>query len=163
MSTWTLGSGCPSDKNISLCVVKLLPWCDNFKYVLGERGAGAGMTGATGTEGPPGPSGPAGMGSHYYDVILIAMASQITIVYSTFYSGADQRKHQNSVSLAFVVNSPHKRPVTRKMIPFGNSHHGGVVPLELRIILRKDLHGHFWNYIIHPRASTASVMTSICE
>ena len=56
------------------------------------------------------------------------MASQITslgIVYSTVYSGADQRKHQSSASLAFVrrihrgpVNSPHKRPVTRKMFPF---------------------------------------------
>ena len=34
-----------------------------------------------------------------------AMASQITgdpIVYSTVYSGADQRKHQSSTSLAFV-------------------------------------------------------------
>ena len=38
---------------------------------------------------------------------------------------ADQRKHQSSASLAFVrgihrwpVNSPHKRPVTRKMFPF---------------------------------------------
>ena len=38
---------------------------------------------------------------------------------------ADQRKHQSSVSLAFVrgihqrpVNSPHKWPVTRKMFPF---------------------------------------------
>ena len=33
------------------------------------------------------------------------MASQITsltIVYTTVYSGADQRKHQNSASLAFV-------------------------------------------------------------
>ena len=56
---------------------------------------------------------------------MSAMASQITnltIVYSIVYSGADQRKHQNSSSLAFVreihrwpVNSPHKRPVTRKM------------------------------------------------
>ena len=54
-----------------------------------------------------------------------AMASQITsltIVYSTVYSGADQRKHQSSASLAFVwgihrgpVNSRHKWPVTRKM------------------------------------------------
>ena len=38
------------------------------------------------------------------------MASQITsltIVYSTVYSGADQRKHQSSASLAFVrTNSP---------------------------------------------------------
>ena len=47
------------------------------------------------------------------------------IVYSTVYSGSDQRKHQSSASLAFVwgihrwpVNSPHKWPVTRKMFPF---------------------------------------------
>ena len=56
------------------------------------------------------------------------MASQITsltIVYSTVYSDADQRKHQSSASLPFVrgihwwpVNSPHKRPVTRKRFPF---------------------------------------------
>ena len=65
---------------------------------------------------------------HYHDVIMSAMASQITsltIVYTTVYSGADQRKHQRSASLAFVggihrwpVNSSHKRPVTRKMFPF---------------------------------------------
>ena len=57
-----------------------------------------------------------------------AVASQITsltIVYSTVYSDADQRKHQSSTSLAFVrgihrgpVNSPHKRPVTRQMFSF---------------------------------------------
>ena len=42
---------------------------------------------------------------HECDVIMGAMASQITIlaiVYSTVYSGADQRNHQNSASLAFV-------------------------------------------------------------
>ena len=65
---------------------------------------------------------------HYNDVIMSAMTSQITshtIVYSTVYSGADQRKHQSSASLAFVmgihrwpVNSPYKGPVTRKMFPF---------------------------------------------
>ena len=59
---------------------------------------------------------------------MSAMASQITslmIVYSTVYSGGDQRKHQSSASLAFVrgihrwpMNSPHKWPVTRKMFPF---------------------------------------------
>ena len=64
---------------------------------------------------------------HYNDVIMGAMASQITsliIVYSTVYSNADQRKHQSSASLAFVrgihrwlVNSPHKWPATRKMFP----------------------------------------------
>ena len=42
---------------------------------------------------------------HYSDVIMGAMASQITsltIVYSTVCPGADQRKHQSSASLAFV-------------------------------------------------------------
>ena len=42
---------------------------------------------------------------HYDDVIMRAIASQstsLTIVYSTVYSGADQRKHQSSASLAFV-------------------------------------------------------------
>ena len=42
---------------------------------------------------------------HYNDVIMTTMASQITsltVVYSTVYSDADQRKHQSSASLAFV-------------------------------------------------------------
>ena len=67
-------------------------------------------------------------GVHYSDVIMSGIASQITsltIVYSTVYSDADQRKHPSSASLALVwgfhrgpVNSPHKWPVTRKMFPF---------------------------------------------
>ena len=43
--------------------------------------------------------------SHYNNVIMTTMASQITsltVVYSTVYSDADQRKHQSSASLAFV-------------------------------------------------------------
>ena len=65
---------------------------------------------------------------HYSDVIISTMVSQFTslmIVYSTVYSGTDQRKHQSSTSLTFVrgihrwlVNSPHKGPVSRKMFPF---------------------------------------------
>ena len=65
--------------------------------------------------------------THYNDVMMGEIASHITsltIVYSTVYSRADQRKHQSSASLAFVwlihrgpVNSPHKWPVTRKMFP----------------------------------------------
>ena len=72
-------------------------------------------------------AGKCGFHYHYDDVIMAAIASQITsltTVYSTVYSDADQRKHQSSTSLAFVwgthrgpVNSPHKRPVTRKMFP----------------------------------------------
>ena len=73
----------------------------------------------------------ASMNNHYGDVIMVTIAyhiTSLTIVYSTFYSGADQRKHQSSASLAFVrgihrglVNSPHKWPVTRKMFPFDDA------------------------------------------
>ena len=66
---------------------------------------------------------------HYSDVIMSAMASQITgdfhCLINRFFSGADQRKYQSSASLAFKrgihrwpVNSPHKEPVTRKLFPF---------------------------------------------
>ena len=63
---------------------------------------------------------------HHSDVLMSAMASQITgvsTVYSTIVSG--ESKHQSSASLAFVrgipwwpVNSLHKSPVTRKVFPF---------------------------------------------
>ena len=52
---------------------------------------------------------------HYYDVTMSKMASRITslaIVYSSVYSGADQRTHR------WPVNSPSKGPVMRKMFPF---------------------------------------------
>ena len=66
--------------------------------------------------------------AHYGDIIISAMASQITtltIVYAAIYSAANHRKHQSSALLAFLrgihrwpVNSPHKWPVTRKMFSF---------------------------------------------
>ena len=65
---------------------------------------------------------------HYSDVIMSTMASRISgasIVCSTVCSGADQRKHQSSASLACVrgihrwrLGSLHKGPVLRKMLPF---------------------------------------------
>ena len=63
---------------------------------------------------------------HLSDVIMSAMAYRITgMVFTTFCSGVDQRKHYSSTSLAFVkgilrspANSPNKGPVTRKMFPF---------------------------------------------
>ena len=65
---------------------------------------------------------------HYNDAIMSEVVFEITsltIVYSTVYSGTDQRKHQSFTSLAFVrgifqwmVNSPHKEPVMWKMFPF---------------------------------------------
>ena len=67
---------------------------------------------------------------HYSDVIMIAIAFQISsvsIVCSIVSSCADQRSHESSASLAFVmgihrwpVDSTHKRPVTWKMFLFDN-------------------------------------------
>ena len=81
---------------------------------------------------------------HYDDVIIGAIASQITsftIVYSTIYSDADQRKYQSSASLAFVrrihrgpVNSPHKWPVTLKMFPFD-----GVIMIKIYQFSQKNM------------------------
>ena len=54
--------------------------------------------------------------------VMTSQIANLTIVYSTVYSGADQRKQQSSASLAFVrgihrspMNAPHKGPVSRKM------------------------------------------------
>ena len=66
---------------------------------------------------------------HYNDVIMGAMASQITslmIVYVNRLFRHRSNKTSNSASLAYVrgihqwpVNSPYKRPITRKkMFPF---------------------------------------------
>ena len=59
---------------------------------------------------------------------IASQITSLTIVYSTIYSGIDQRKHQSSASLAFVwgnhqgpvgpVNASHKWPVMRKLFPF---------------------------------------------
>ena len=56
---------------------------------------------------------------------MVSQTTSLTIVYSTVYSGADQRKHQSSAPLAFArgihrwpVDSPRKGPVTRKNLPF---------------------------------------------
>ena len=86
------------------------------------------------------------------------MASQITsltIVYSTVYSGADQRKHQSSASLAFVrgihrwqENSSHKRPVTWKMFPSDDV-----------IIISNDISNHLIRMYmkVHRRSLTPGV------
>ena len=57
--------------------------------------------------------------------VMVSQITSLTIVYSTVYPGADQRKHESSASLAFVrgihwwpVNSPYKWLVTRNMFPF---------------------------------------------
>ena len=77
---------------------------------------------------------------------MSAMASQITsvsVVYSTVYSGTDQRNHKSSTSLAFVwgihrwpVNSPNKTPVIQKLFPFDD-------------IIMSCLHDNLWYYQCH--------------
>ena len=86
---------------------------------------------------------------------MSAMASQITslmIVNSTIYSGADQRKHQSSASLAFVrgihcwpENSPHKWPVTRENVSIWWRHHD------------KYMHGNWW-IVRKPRLSYSVIL-----
>ena len=86
---------------------------------------------------------------------MVATASQIIslmTVYSSVCSGADQRKHQSSASLAFVwgihrwsVNSPHKWPVTRKTFPFDD--------VIMHIVCPKGMHVMY--------ASTSLMVTSL--
>ena len=66
------------------------------------------------------------------DVIMSEMASQITslaIVYSTVYSGADQRKHQSSASLRplwgeFTCEFPAQRASNAENVSIWWCHHG---------------------------------------
>ena len=57
-----------------------------------------------------------GRSHHYNDVIMTVMASEITslmVVYSTVYSGTDQRKHQSSASLSFVFPATGEFPAQK--------------------------------------------------
>ena len=76
--------------------------------------------------------------THYGDVIMGGIASQITsltiVVFSTVYSEADLRKHQSSASLAEDRWIPRKKwPITRKMFKFD-----GVI---------MDINCYRWQYI----------------
>ena len=80
---------------------------------------------------------------------MSAMASGITsvsVVFSSVWSGADQRKHQSSASLAFVsgnhrsaMDYPHKGSVMRKLFPFGDV----VIKIDLtKVTLRCRFRNH---------------------
>ena len=79
---------------------------------------------------------------------IASLITSLTIVYSTVHSDADQRKHQSPASLAFEwgihrgpVNSPHKWPVTRKMVPFDDV-------IMFKYWVHTDLwgsHRHWWS------------------
>ena len=93
---------------------------------------------------------------------MSAMASQITgisIVYSTVCSGADQRKHPSSATLAFVrgihrwpVNSPIKGPVAPKMFPFDDV-------IMITIMLHRREH----NLSIHANWGIKVIMLIYCR
>ena len=96
--------------------------------------------------------------------VIASQITSLTIVYSNVYSSADQRKHQSSASLAFVlgihrwpVNSPHKWPVTWKMFPFDDvimvkistQSHGCLiitVPSYQCRNLHHDILALYWNF-----------------
>ena len=89
------------------------------------------------------------------------MASQITsvsIVCASVCSGADQRQHQSSTSLAFVrgihrwpMDFPHKGPVTRKMLSFEDVIMKGLLKqrktakiVNLGIVIVSILNWRYW-------------------
>ena len=90
---------------------------------------------------------------HYTDVIMTTVATQITsltIVYSIVYSGADQRKHQSSASLAFVRGIHRDRwiPCTKGQLR-GKCFHlktsswiEGSVTEEIRAVIEDTYMGH---------------------
>ena len=118
---------------------------------------------------------------HYNDVIIGMTASQITsfmIVYSTVYSGADQWKHESSVSLAFVqgihrgpVNSQHKWPVTWKMFAFDDvikkSGMGGpnnnTTGLIIPSWMSNYIHFKVWDEIVYPLPNFNGAIVKVCE
>ena len=95
---------------------------------------------------------------HYSDVIMSAKASQITsltIVYSTVYSGIDERIHQSSASLAFVMgihqwllNSPHKGPVTWKIFLYDDVIMSGIKWAECSLMIWMDCWVKVFNLIL---------------
>ena len=97
---------------------------------------------------------------HYTDVIMGTMVSQIaslSIVYSTVYTGADQRKHQSPVSLAFFAGNspgtdgfPAQRASNAKNVSIWWRRHGILKPacnvfLWLSILVKKNIQKGFLN------------------
>ena len=78
---------------------------------------------------------------HYSYARRSAVAGQITdvsIVYSNFCSGADQKKPSKQAPRHWwSVNSPHKGTVTRKMFPFDDVNMDALGPIPLKIYGQK--------------------------
>ena len=97
--------------------------------------------------------------THYNDVIMGTMTSQITsltIAYSTVYSGADQRKHQSSASLAFVRGIHWWKTSNAENVSIWWRHHELIAQLlKISDTVRKAISEHSvslvtWNQFISP-------------
>ena len=96
---------------------------------------------------------------------MITMTSQITsltVVYSTIYSDADQRKHQSSASLAFVWGIRRDRWIPRTK----GQLRGKCFHLMTSSCTETDCHPnhmhdryHYHLYIFNTRSSTGSTLT----
>ena len=96
---------------------------------------------------------------HYSDVVMNTRASQITgtsIVSPAICSGADQRNHQSSASLAFVrvihrplSGSPHQGPVTRKIFPFDDVIMNSSLLTHENVMVRRRFLYH-WPFVWDP-------------
>ena len=115
---------------------------------------------------------------HYSDVIKSVVASQIngvSIVYSIVCLGADQWKHQSSASLALVwgihpwpVNSQHKGPVTRKMLPSTmtsswNWPHGNTTKIPLMLNICQHWLRYWHGAVRHQAITQANIDPDFCR
>ena len=95
--------------------------------------------------------------SHYIDVLMTTMASHITsftVVYSTVYSDANQRKHQSSASLAFVWGIHRDRWISRTK----GQLRGKCFPLMTSSWFWYKFHGLLFNRQIHKMSAFVHMM-----
>ena len=81
---------------------------------------------------------------HYSDVIMGAIASQITSPTTQSFFQTQIKENIKTLRhwLLSPVNSPHKRPVTRKMFPFDD------VIMCLQVLVREKCLSHVWQFCI---------------
>ena len=120
------------------------------------------------------------MFAHYSDVIMGAIASQITsltIVYSIIYLDADQRKHQSSASLAFVREFTRTGEFPAQMASYAKNvslwwrHHAegvpGVVPVMVisttRTTLSHEGTRRYWLCLVHLQLQSKPRLTPFQE
>ena len=101
---------------------------------------------------------------HYGDVIIGAIASQITsltIVYSTVYSDADQRKHQSSTSLAFV-RGIHRGPRVTALCK-GNGFPSQRTSNAEKLFMSRSRHELTISMLSNPRAMMEAILLNFFE